>query len=467
MIFTGVLTVFQAIRTPQILRQSTWLLSAFGAILSAVGILIYGNALSVTANIISLLTMSFAAFSARNSLVIGLFHSVYSIGGALVFMMLDAFDRPVEEKKKDKSGFTFMKLLFYVILPLGALLIFFGLYRSSNSVFEALTDNIDLSFISIEWFFFLITGLLMMYGYFRHKIIPPFQRFDEGAPMEMKPRERPTMFDSLLSENVENRSGIVMFALLNLLILVLNVGDILFMSGGSVLPEGVSLSDSVHQGVGALIVSIVFAVLIILFYFRGRLNFFQGNNAIKGLAILWIGQNLLMVASTAYRNFDYIDAHGLTLKRIGVYVYLLLTIIGLVFTAVKLLKIRTNWYLVKAVSWSFYIILAISPLVNWDRLVLESQVKVAQQDNKALDVHYLIDVSSYCYPTVYEYLQNHDDENLRWDLERKIGRFLTKSENDDWRSYNQRNRELKEFIDSNYDEEQQEELKNAGNRFWF
>ncbi|MBL4705892.1 MAG: DUF4173 domain-containing protein, partial [Flavobacteriales bacterium] len=414
LLFSIILIGFQLVRNFKVIKTNTWALAACGAIASSIGILLYGNGLSITANVVSLLTLGFAAFSSKNSLPIGLFHSIYSIGGSMVFMLLDGFSEKEEgEGSVKKSKWNFTKILFYIILPLVVLIVFFTLYRSGNSVFEQLTKNIDLSFISLEWILFLISGSLIMYGFFRHQIIKPFQKFDTLTSNRLAPRERPTQVDSLLNVEVENKSGIVMFILLNLLILVVNFGDILFISGGSNLPEGMSLSDSVHQGIGALVASIVFAVLIILFYFRGRLNFITNNKHIKGLAVFWILQNLLLVSATAYRNFEYISAHGLTYKRIGVYVYLALTIIGLIFTLVKVLNVKTNWFLVRTVSWSFFVVLIVSPLVNWDKLVLNSQIEVAQKDEKSLDVYYLVNLSSECYPLIYNYLKHTEDESLR------------------------------------------------------
>src|SRR5437764_1048287 len=73
--------------------------------------------------------------------------------------------------------------------------------------------------------------------------------------------------------NYENLSGIVLFSLLNILILFLNGIDFYSILSSNGLPEGMTHSELVHQGVELLIVSILIAISIILFYFRGALNF--------------------------------------------------------------------------------------------------------------------------------------------------------------------------------------------------
>ncbi|MFT7612989.1 MAG: hypothetical protein ACI9J3_001957 [Parvicellaceae bacterium] len=460
LLFSVILAVFQLIRNKSIYKSFTWDLAVVGAIASGFGILLYGNGLSITANVVALLTMSFSAYSSKNSLPIGLFHSVYSISGSFVFLLLDSMSiKPKENGSEKKSKWNFVSILFYIILPVSALVVFFVLYRLGNSVFEQLTENIDLSFISLEWILFLIGGSLIMFGFFRHHIIKPFQKFDANTPNKLEKRERPTQMDSLLQEGVENKSGIVMFVVLNLLLLVVNFGDVIFITGGAQLASGVSLSDSVHQGIGALITSIVFAVLIILFYFRGRLNFIQNNKHIKGLAFFWIVQNLFLVASTCFRNLEYIEAHGLTYKRIGVYVYLGLTIIGLLFTLYKVFSVKTNWFLVRAVSWSFFLVLVITPLVNWDQLVLHSQINVANQEEKVLDVYYLVEMSSECFPTIIEYLKHTEDDYLKSKMENEIAWHLKGADNNDWRSFNVRNKEMYQFLSEHYSTEELEEIK--------
>jgi len=462
LLFSVVLIAFQLIRNKAIYKSLTWDLAAIGAVISGVGILMYGNGLSIAANVIALLSMSFAAYSSKNSLPIGLFHSVYSITGSFVFLLLDSMSiKPKETDPEKKSKWNFVNVLFYIILPITVLIVFFILYRVGNSAFEQLTKNIDLSFISLEWVLFLISGSFIMFGFFRHHIIKPFQKFDANTPNNLSKRERPTQMDSLLQEGVENKSGIVMFVVLNLLLLVVNFGDVIFITGGAQLEAGVSLSDSVHQGIGALITSIVFAVLIILFYFRGRLNFIKNNKHIKGLAFFWIAQNLFLVASTAFRNFEYIEAHGLTYKRIGVYVYLGLTIIGLLFTLYKVFSVKTNWFLVRAVSWSFFMVLVITPLVNWDQLVLNSQINVAEKEDKVLDVYYLVEMSSVCYPTIIDYLKTNEDDYLRRKMENEIAWHLRGADNNDWRSFNMRSENMFKVLDEQYSPEELEEIEHS------
>jgi Domain of unknown function (DUF4173) len=171
-----------------------------------------------------------------------------------------------------------------------------------------------------------------------------------------------------------------LFVLLNLLVLIVNVGDINYLLITKKLPAGISYSQFVHQGINALITSIIIAIAIVLFYFRGGLNFFAKSKAIKVLACIWILQNAFMVYSTSCRNTLYITECGLTYKRIGVYVYLLLALTGLITTFIKIIKLKSNSFLFRANGWIFYVFLIILSFPNWDRIITQYNVKNGTAD---------------------------------------------------------------------------------------
>ena len=152
LIFTVLLIIFQVINNPKIIGLNTWLLTAVAGICSGVGIVLYGSALSITANIISLFTLSFTAYSIKTSFPVGLFHATYSVGSSVVFVVLDGFLPPYKQKNdKRKYRWSFTRFVFYFIIPCLAILVFFFLYRSGNIAFEQATEDINLSFISLPW----------------------------------------------------------------------------------------------------------------------------------------------------------------------------------------------------------------------------------------------------------------------------------------------------------------------------
>jgi hypothetical protein len=153
------------------------------------------------------------------------------------------------------------------------------------------------------------------------------------------------------------------------------------------MPKGITQAQFVHNGVGTLIFSIVLGASIICYLFKGELNFIQKNKTIKLLVYAWIAQNIFMVISTLLRNNLYVQNCGLTGKRIGVYYYLFFTIIGLLFTAYKIHKQKTVYFLYATNTWIWYTILVLSSSVNWENIIFNNQLK-RYNTKKVLDFEY-------------------------------------------------------------------------------
>ena len=154
----------------------------------------------------------------------------------------------------------------------------------------------------------------------------------------------------------EYRKGVLTLTMINLLLLCVNAIDIVkvWFEGQSIFPatadwKSVSSmrSSAVHEGTDALILSILLAMAVLLFFFRGNINFLRKNQLLRQLAYIWIFQNALLVITVAIRNYYYISDCGLTMKRIGVYAFLLATLFGLFTFFIKILEKKSSFYLVR------------------------------------------------------------------------------------------------------------------------
>lgn len=417
LLFTGFLIAMLYLKDKQVIKSTGWIAAALGSIASALSVFLYGNYLSFLANIISLSILSALSFSATTSVLLGLLFSWYSYASAIVFMCIDYLER--KKKKLETTNPISVKFILFLI-PFIIVLVFFFLYKSSNPLFNDFTKNINLDFISWSWIRFTFLGFLILFGFFYHRVIAVFKNADELASNDLTIEKSvyKSWLGSSFTQAHENLSGIILFSLLNVLLLTVNVLDVVYMWLDGGLPKGMNYTDFVHNGTEALITSIIFAILIILFYFRGWLNYFENNKAIKLLAYLWIAQNIFMVLSTAYRNNLYIEDYFLTYKRIGVYVYLLLCVIGLVTTFIKIKDIKSNWFLFRINSWLFYSVLVISTFFRWDSIITKYNIKSAEEKRRPIDKNYLVDLSYINLPQLImmsDSLQNkrmiEEDEN--------------------------------------------------------
>ncbi|MEO8146115.1 MAG: DUF4153 domain-containing protein [Bacteroidia bacterium] len=392
LLFTIFIITMLFVKDKNVVYSKSWIVAATGSIASALAVFVYGNYLSFLANVISLSILSALSFSYTTSVLFALLFSWYSYVSSIVFMVIDYLER---KKKKLETSNPFSVKLILFLIPFIVVLIFFFLYKSSNPLFNNFTKNINLDWISWNWIRFTFVGFLILYGFFYHRVIGIFKNADEFASNDLNKEksEYKSWFGISFTQHHENLSGIILFSLLNVLLLTVNLLDGFYLWGTGGLPVGMNYTDFVHQGTGTLITSIIFAILIILFYFRSALNFFEKNKIIRLLAYLWIAQNIFMIVSTAYRNNLYIEDYFLTYKRIGVYVYLLLSVIGLVTTFIKIKNIKSNWFLFRVNSWLFYAVLVISTFFRWDSIITKYNIKSAEEKRRPIDKNYLIDLS--------------------------------------------------------------------------
>lgn len=470
LLFSMALITLMGIKDHTLIKSKPWCLSATGVILSALCITLYGNSLSVTANVISLSLLSGISINNRSSIIFSLLFAFYSYFSSPVYIFLDWTERRL--KTLDTGSSNVFKKVWVIIIPFIITLIFFLMYRASNALFNDFAKNINLDFVSWSWITFTLGGFFLLYGFFYHRQIRSLAELDENSSNELgNEKTQPLLiFGKTIPLNDEVLSGTTLFILLNLLLLIVNSLDINLLFLGGNLPSGITYSEFVHQGAGMLITSILVAIAIILFYFRGSLNFYEKNKTIKYLAILWIAQNAFMLVSTAVRNNMYIGEYGITYKRIGVYVYLLLSLIGLITTYIKIHKVKSNYFLFRANAWLFYATLIISCFFNWDKVITNYNIR----STKLLDKKYLIELSNTNLPELFqiqsdsstakqnfdnarEYLENYDDSSKasaeKKYFNKRLGsrfyNFLLDRQNQDWRSWKYDNTRVYEELMGN------------------
>lgn len=357
------------------MKNKHWYVSAFLVLASGFAVYLNGSRLAIGANVCSLLLFSAQSAAPGSSLIVSFFLSVCSVGGAYVFMIIDFFDRRSKAAEESPSGEVKQKRnsgrVWAIVVAVIIVLLFFVMYRSTNVLFKELTKHINLDWISWKWCFFTVIGAVIVYGLFYLRKFGGIGEDSNKYQRNLENREdaNANWGDSLMSLDNERFLGILLFALLNILVLFVNGVDLLFQFGDQALPEGITFTSYVHQGIGLLLVNVLLAMGLVLFFFRGRINFDKGYNTIRILAILWLAQNILMLFFMAGRNNLYTEMFGMTYKRIGVYFYLLLTSIGVATTIIKVYQKKTNTWLFRINTWLFFSVFVFSSLVSWSRFI--------------------------------------------------------------------------------------------------
>lgn len=375
LIYSVFLIIALAVSKKGLLSKTTTILSAIGMLSSAAAICYHGATWSIVTYYSSTLLFIGYVASSQSSIYVSWLNGIYNA----VFGVFHSFIYQQEEaqvsltKKKVDLG----QLIKVVVIPLILVVIFTVLYSTSNPVFNKALSAIDLSVINGFWIFTAVVGGLIMANIQEPFPIEKITSQDKNYPNELHPK--PLDEKRLKSVKNESQIGLISIICLNVLLVLVLITEAIFLTNSRSSHASI-LSDAVHQGVYASIVSIVLALGIIAIIFRGDVNFLKNNQKLRLLTYLWIALNSLLVISIFIKNYIYIDDHGLTHKRIGVMIYLLLTMVGLCTTYLKI-NYRLNFvYLVRRNLAIGYATIAIYSVINWSAIITDHNIKEDQID---------------------------------------------------------------------------------------
>ena len=142
-------------------------------------------------------------------------------------------------------------------------------------------------------------------------------------------------------------SVLIALTLFNLLFGIENGLDIAFLWSGAPLPSGTSLADYAHKGAYPLIATALLAGLLVLTMLRPGSQSGSSRWA-RRLVALWVAQNIFLVASSALRTIDYIEAYDLTAWRIAALLWMGLVAVGLALICWRIWFARSARWLINA-----------------------------------------------------------------------------------------------------------------------
>jgi hypothetical protein len=442
----NVLLVFASISIDfSLVKRMNWLMVATCALITATSAFLYGNLLSVIGNVIALLLLAYVSYNPNSSLVFAFLQSTWTLISS-IFLQIEKIFTPKTlkegETEETKSEFTFADLLKF-ILPIAVLVTFFLIYKYSNPVFSKFIDNLNLDFISWSFIGFMLVGFYLLIVYYFPVNSQRLIHLDESNSNLLSggilPNEK-SMFKDL---SKEMSAAMMTFGLLNLLLLLVNVLDLNFIFSGQ-MKNITNYSQYVHQGINSSIFSVVIAIFVMLYFFRGNLNYIAQSKKLKWNALLWILLNAILLGTCLHKNFSYILDSGLTYKRIGVYFYLFLTFIALLTTLVKITTFKSNWFLIRYNVWSLFLVLTLSTLFNWDKLIFDYNIKFKSKVERE---YYLLELNEVSYAYLVKNWRNmpYDknyyliglSENLfEKMLDVRMDNFIYQQQQKDWRSWN-------------------------------
>ena len=356
--------------------------------------------LAIIAWVFSLIYLNIKTIHSKNSFIVALFFALSSPFvrfGERIAKLFQAKEN--EQSKSKKLLYTGAILVSFLII-----LLFFFLYQGANPLFKNFTKNIDLSWINFAFIMLCVSGWILLLGMLKPFTIARNISWD-ATKLVQKAIFKPIGPEIEVSNTLIffKLISLIVFISLNVMLLLLNSLDIQNIFIYNKLPDGITLSDFVHFSVNSSITSIVLAIIIIVLIQQLGIK----NRMLKILIYGWIFQSIVMLFHTIIRNSWYIKGYQLTYSRIGVYLFIMIAIIGLIYTAYSISKEKNYWFLMNINIETWIIVLVISSTFSWDRIITNYNLSEKKIDQ--IDIQYLNSLSENNLDLMVKFEKKHPD----------------------------------------------------------
>jgi len=319
-----------------------------------------------------------------------------------------AIEIPINENLKKEN--KILKSIFLYATPIVIVIIFLKLYQLANPKFEEYTQFLSLEFIEWPFIFMYIMISFVFYGFYLYNTYKPSEDWDFNTKNSIDTNYTDSFQNKIGIDTEQKMASILLITLNILLIAFLSIDGITLFSTN--IDAELSHSQTVHQGINVLITSIVLVILIVGFMYRGSLNFIK-NRPNLYLTFSWLILNIIMTIFNSMKNYNYINEWGLTHKRIGVFIYLTLCIIGLSFTLYKVLNAKSFTFLIRRVSYSFVSFLVFYSIINWNYIIISYNLNDTHFNESTVDLYYNYNLGYSTYPELVSYFKKHPNVNTQ------------------------------------------------------
>ena len=298
------------------------------------------------------------------------------------------------------SAFTRGIALWLFPVTLGT--VFVALFAAANPVIERwvslLNPKIILDYVSIPRVLFWILMLALVWPFIhvrwrRRKVVIP-----AAADGPMPPPLPPFVSAEFLGAPTILRSLI----LFNLLFAAQTILDGIYLWGHVALPDNVTYAWYAHRGAYPLIVTALLAAAFVLVAMRPG-GPAEKSRVIRPLVYLWVGQNVLLVASSILRLDLYVDVYMLTYWRIAAFIWMGLVALGLILIVARIALDRSNQWLVGANLIALTIVLYGASLVNFDAFIADYNLSHSSETGGTgvkVDANYLLTLGPQALPAI-------------------------------------------------------------------
>ena len=299
------------------------------------------------------------------------------------------------------AGFT----LWFIPVILGSIFVF--LFASANPLIakwiSVLNPGDTSSYVSVSRILFWVTISSMIWPFIKVW----WRRKPEATPdpAEIVPQEQEAISPGIdLFGAATILRSLILF---NLLFAVQTVLDIAYLWGNATLPADIGYAEYAHRGAYPLIVTALLAAGFVLAAMRPG-GPAEQSKVIRPLVYLWVGQNVLLVASSILRLDLYVQIYLLTWWRVAAFIWKQLVAFGLLLIVARIALNRSNEWLIRANGIVLAATLYVCSLVNFSAVIADYNVDHSREvagKGIQVDMNYLLHLGPQALPAIDRAIQ--------------------------------------------------------------
>ena len=381
-----------------------------GAVILVAGLMPAIEELNALSFLILVIALAIALLIATNPEATGLAERARALRNFFLFGPFRVFLEALQVF--NVSAFTRGIALWLLPAALGT--VFVALFAAANPVIEQwvslLNPNVILEYVSAPrvLFWAMMVALVWPFIHLRWRRRQPVITDVADAPV--LPPLPPVVSAEFLGASTILRSLI----LFNLLFAAQSVLDGLYLWGHVALPADMTYAAYAHRGAYPLIATALLAAAFVLVAMRPG-GPAERSSVIRPLVYLWVGQNVLLVASSILRLDLYVDIYMLTYWRIAAFIWMGLVALGLVLIVARIALNRSNCWLVGANLIALTMVLYSCALVNFDALIADYNVAHSLElsgKGTSIDDYYLTQLGPQALPAIAKVIPFRSDAKL-------------------------------------------------------
>ncbi|WP_439371283.1 DUF4153 domain-containing protein [Bradyrhizobium sp. DASA03120] len=372
--------------------------AAIGGAVIVLGLVPVSEELNTLSFLILIAAMVIALLLATNPETTGLADRARALRNFVLFGPFRVF--PEALQVFNMSAFTRSIALWLMPVVLGT--VFVALFAAANPVIEQwvalLNPKIILDYVSVPRVLFWIMMLALVWPFIHVR----WRRRKIAVATEANAVEPPPLPPFVSPEFLGPSTILRSLILFNLLFAAQSILDGLYLWGQVALPDNMTYAAYAHRGAYPLIATALLAAAFVLVAMRPG-GPAEKSRVIRPLVYLWVGQNVLLVASSILRLDLYVGIYMLTYWRIAAFIWMGLVALGLILIVARIALDRSNGWLVCANLIALTIVLYSASLVNFDAFIADYNLKHSSEmggNGVKIDANYLLTLGPQALPAI-------------------------------------------------------------------